>query len=266
MFNAILSCCPPRRDRPLNHSRYISPQDHRASAHGPTAASGTLRILATTDIHMHMRGFDYFSDQPTANSGMTRLAPLIDAARREIEQAGGIALTFDNGDSLQGTPLDEHAMRDVSAPHVFYRALAAMRFDAAGLGNHDFNFDLAHLSDGLRNAPLPVLCSNIRRLDGQNMPVRQSLILDRHLNGTALKIGVFSVLPPQTLIWDADHLQGRVAIDDITQTARHAIASLRAEGCDIVIALAHTGLGEHQEISGQENALWPLSSGPGGSR
>jgi 2',3'-cyclic-nucleotide 2'-phosphodiesterase/3'-nucleotidase len=134
-----------------------------------------------------------------------------------------------------------------------------MTYDAAGLGNHDFNFDLARLSAGLKTAPLPVLCSNLRRLDGGDLPLRRWLIIDRVVHGHPMKIGVFSVLPPQTLIWEADQLRGKVVIDDITETARHVVAELRAAGCSVVIALAHTGLGAKEEHPGQENAVWPLS-------
>ncbi len=209
---------------------------------------------------MQLRSFDYYNDTPTLGSGMTRIATLLRETRQQAEARGDVVLAFDNGDSLQGTPLEEGALQDLSGPHIFYRALDLMGYDAAGLGNHDFNFDLRHLVASLRDAPVPVLCSNARRVDGGQLPLRRWIVLSRELAGHAIRIGVFSVLPPQTLVWDADHLKGHMAIDDITASARDAIAALKSERCDIIIALAHTGLGERMEAPGQENALWPLST------
>lgn len=209
---------------------------------------------------MQMRSFDYFADRKTDTAGMTRIATLIRTIRHQARARGDLVITLDNGDSLQGTPLDEQALADMTGPHIFYRALGLMGYDAAGLGNHDFNFELTRLVDSLRHAPLPVLCSNAHRIDGGELPVQRWTVLERTLCGTPLRIGIFSVLPPQTLIWDADHLSGRLAIDDITASAREAICALQEEGCDLVIALAHTGLGERHELTGQENALWPLSA------
>lgn len=208
---------------------------------------------------MHMRGFDYLSDKRTQSGGMTRLATLMRDLRETSEANGDVVVAVDNGDSLQGTPLEELALRERGEPHVFYRALSVMKYDAAGLGNHDFNFGLDHLAASVRAAHLPILCSNARRIDGSDLPVESWTILRRHMQGIPLNIGVFSLLPPQTLVWDADHLAGHLIVDDIVTSARTAIAELQTAGCDIIICLAHTGLGEPEAVFGQENALWPLS-------
>ena len=247
-----------RREDALKHDRHL-PEDRQDLHKARPKLAGRLRILATTDLHMQLRGFDYFTDRPTTDDGMTRIATLMRETRAASEANGDVVIALDNGDSLQGTPLEEQALHAIGGPHIFYRALDLMRYDAAGLGNHDFNFDLNHLEASLRNAPVPILCTNARRVDGGHLPVRRWTILDRVLFGHPLRIGIFSVLPPQTLIWDADHLAGHMAIDDITASARLAIKTLRQDGCDIVVALAHTGLGERKELAGQENALWPLS-------
>lgn len=208
---------------------------------------------------MNLRGFDYFTDRPSETAGLTRLATLMRSMRTEARACGDAVIALDNGDSLQGSPVDVEAMRNLEAPHIFYRVLAQMGYDAAGLGNHDFNFDLNHLEASTRNAPLPVLCANARRIDGGAFPVQPWTVIKRTLAGVALRIGVFSVLPPQTMVWDADHLSDHMSVDDIMTGARRSTAALRAQGADIIVALAHTGLGEKDEEAGQENALWPLS-------
>lgn len=208
---------------------------------------------------MRMRDFDYFADKPTHCGGMARIATIIRDIRRNAQKHGDVVIALDNGDSLQGTPLEETALRDLDKPHVFYRALKLMGFDAAGLGNHDFNFGLDPLVASIKNAPIEILCTNAHRVDSREFPVERWTVLHRELDGTPIRIGVFSVLPPQTVIWDADHLSGNLIVDDIMASARIALAALRSQGCDVVICLAHTGLGECDEQDGQENALWPLS-------
>ena len=219
----------------------------------------TLRILATSDLHMTLRGFDHYADAPCDGIGLTRVATLIRAAR---DEAGGTVVLLDNGDSLQGTPLDAPAL---SAPggHPFLRCLSDLGFDAVGLGNHDFNFGLDALGRVIAEAPCPVLCANAARTDGGEFGARPGVIVTRDTGAGRLRVGVLSVLPAQTAMWDAVILQGALAVADMVPAAEATAAALRAEGADVVVALAHTGLGEDGFVPGQENALRALAALPG---
>ena len=62
-----------------------------------------LRILETTDLHVHLHPYDYYADCPNPDFGLSRLAELVDRARAEA----GTTLLFDNGDFLQGTPVGD---------------------------------------------------------------------------------------------------------------------------------------------------------------
>ena len=101
-----------------------------------------LRILQTTDLHLHFLPHDYVGDRPAPQRGLLGLIPQIDAAR-----ADGIeTLLFDNGDFLQGTPLDADLIKD-GADHPMIAAFNALKYDAIGLGNHEFDFGLNALRD-----------------------------------------------------------------------------------------------------------------------
>jgi 2',3'-cyclic-nucleotide 2'-phosphodiesterase/3'-nucleotidase len=67
-----------------------------------------LRILETTDLHMHIVDYDYFQDQPSASVGLARTAALLKAARA----AAANSVSADNGDLLQGNPLDDFMARE----------------------------------------------------------------------------------------------------------------------------------------------------------
>lgn len=226
-------------------------------------------MLATSDVHSNLLSHDYYADAPNPGFGLSRTGSLIAAARAEAEAEGALTLLLDNGDWLQGTPLAE---TDVSRADLVPPAVTAfqlLQYDAVGLGNHEFNFGLDTLRRALKALPCPALCTNLSVLDPQNhLPILPRLILNRALPFAAadlppLRIGLFSVLPPQTVMWDADHLEGRVKIDDMVSSAAAAISALREEGADVVIALAHTGFGATRWVRGMENALHPITSLPG---
>ncbi|MCB1331972.1 MAG: hypothetical protein KDK28_21965, partial [Maritimibacter sp.] len=66
-----------------------------------------LRIMATTDLHMHILPFDYVNGTPSLTTGLARTAGLIRTARAEATNA----LLFDNGDFLHGSPLGDEILR-----------------------------------------------------------------------------------------------------------------------------------------------------------
>ncbi|WP_368039930.1 bifunctional 2',3'-cyclic-nucleotide 2'-phosphodiesterase/3'-nucleotidase [Ruegeria atlantica] len=221
-----------------------------------------VRILATTDLHMNLRSFDYYSDTPDPTIGLTRTASLIRQARTEVQAEGSIVLLFDNGDSLQGTPVGDLAAEQVEKPHALMQAFAALGYDAIGLGNHDFGLGLNALNRILSQAPCPVVCSNVHQ-SGAASIWQDEAVLTRQIEAeglpTSLKIGVFSVVPPQTRNWESHRLNHDVRVDDILVCARKKVSELRSNGCDVIVALAHSGLGSADATPDLENAIIPLA-------
>jgi 2',3'-cyclic-nucleotide 2'-phosphodiesterase/3'-nucleotidase len=209
---------------------------------------------------MNLRGWDYHADCEEPAVGLTRTAHLIATARAEAEALGAATILVDNGDSLQGTPLGDEAVRTGIAPHPMMASFRHLGYDAIGLGNHDFNFGLDTLRDILADAPCPVLCSNIAYFEGAGLPTVPTAIIDRQTPAGGMRIGLLSVLPPQTLDWDRHLLHGRVRFDGMSAAAAAAAARLRTEGCDVVVALAHTGFGPDCPRGMQENALAPIAA------
>jgi 2',3'-cyclic-nucleotide 2'-phosphodiesterase/3'-nucleotidase len=230
-----------------------------------TAMPARLRLLATTDLHMHLAGFDYHADRPDPTRGLTRIAGLIATARAESAARGDAVLLVDNGDALQGTPMGDLAATRPQAPHPLMQAFAHLGYDAIGLGNHDLDFGPEVLQVLLAQAPCPVIGSNLRVLEpGLLAAVMPHAVLEprwpAETRVPALRVGVLSLLPPQTARWNARHLAGRVAIADILTAARETVTGLRRAGCDLVVALAHSGIGPATACPGMENAVIPLAS------
>ena len=208
---------------------------------------------------MNLTGFDYAADRNAPSGGLARLAPLIARRRAEARDAGAAVLLLDNGDGLQGGLMDEAALAREGA-HLLMRAFARLGYDAIGLGNHDFDFGLETLLRVVRDAPCPVICTNLRWLDRPAPEaIRPWAVLDRG----GWRIGLLSFLPPQTAIWNAAHLAGRASVEDIETAARAALPALRQADCDRVVVLAHSGLGRTVAEPGAENAALALAAVPG---
>ncbi|MFD1795673.1 bifunctional 2',3'-cyclic-nucleotide 2'-phosphodiesterase/3'-nucleotidase [Paracoccus aurantiacus] len=204
----------------------------------PRISTLRLRILATTDLHMHLGA-------ERRSGGLARIAPVICAERRQFDNV----LLFDNGDLIEGTPLAEEIARAGLGPHDVHPAIAALnrlKFDAATLGNHDFAHGTEFLRRVLRDAQHPVTLANAGLMNGAAI-WSESVILPRRMRDAEgrmhdLSIGVFGVAPPQTVEWEAD-LARDLSTEDVVIAAHRAVSSLRARGADVIIALSHGGHG-----------------------
>lgn len=222
-----------------------------------------LRILATSDLHMHLHPWDYHSARPTADYGLARIATLIEQARAEV----GACILLDNGDALQGGAMGDWVAQGRGLGGRIHPAAAAMnhlRYDAATLGNHEFNYGLDFLMKALEAAEFPVVAASISRSDGRPLVPRWTILRRRVTDAGGgvhdLRIGVIGFLPPQIMTWDRAALEGRVIAEDIVAAARRHVPALRAEGCDIVVALSHSGIGGTGDATGEENASTALAA------
>ncbi len=223
--------------------------------------TGTLRILQTSDVHMHILPYDYFRNAPDPMRGLARAVPVIDAARRE-----GTTLLLDTGDLLQGTPMATLFAQNAPNEHPACKAITALGYDAVTLGNHDFNFGLETATRLYSALTCPVVQSNVSDADGASL-FSPTVLLERTLSDTAgdehpLKIGLLGVLPPQILKWDRDKLLGRVTVEDMVDAAMRAARKLRSEGADLIIALAHTAPASGPQPTGAENRAHEIAALP----
>lgn len=238
------------------------------------AAEIRLRILETTDVHMHLLNHDYYQDKVTDEYGLAKTISLIKAARAEAPNS----LLFDNGDLLQGNPLGDYVARvkplQAGQVHPAYKVLNQIGVDAANIGNHEFNYGLPFLRQALAGANFPYVSANVV-VAQPGVPAEKSphaftpyVILDRSFVDTqgvrhALKVGVIGFVPPQIMLWDRDHLQGKVDVLDIQETARRLVPRMRAEGAQLVVAIPHSGFERGETPRFAENSVARLSEIPG---
>jgi 2',3'-cyclic-nucleotide 2'-phosphodiesterase / 3'-nucleotidase len=235
----------------------------------PVSATVSLRLIATSDLHASLLPYDYCANRPDATQGLGAIA-------QEIAEARGAAqncLLFDNGDFLQGNPMADYAAyARRRRAHPVITAFNTLGYDAATLGNHEFDYGLTFLSQTLADARFPVVSANIARRLGASPARDETLVppfallrrqvFDAEGKAHLLRIGVIGFAPPQLAAWDREDLRGRISTRDILAAARAWLPRLRARGADIIVALAHTGIGAVEPEDGAEHAATALAALP----
>lgn len=229
-----------------------------------------LRILETTDVHVHVFPYDYYADKPSDTVGLARTASIIENIRAEASNT----FLVDNGDFLQGNPLGDYMAYEKGMSegdvHPVIAAMNTLGYEASTLGNHEFNYGLDFLMKSVETANFPVLCANVATTKGATPTEDETLvapytIVEKDLtdgdgNTFPIKIGLIGFVPPQIMTWDRKNLEGNVEVRDIVETAKAYIPQMKAEGAEIIIALAHTGIGSAEWEEGMENAAIPLAA------
>ncbi|HHA1187548.1 TPA: bifunctional 2',3'-cyclic-nucleotide 2'-phosphodiesterase/3'-nucleotidase [Enterobacter roggenkampii] len=231
------------------------------------AATVDLRILETTDLHSNMMDFDYYKDTPTEKFGLVRTASLINAARGEVKNS----VLVDNGDLIQGSPLGDYmATRGLKKGeiHPVYKAMNTLDYTVGNLGNHEFNYGLTYLHDALAGAKFPYVNANINDVKTQKplftpYLIKETEVVDQDGKKQTLKIGYIGFVPPQIMTWDKANLDGKVTVNDITETARKYVPEMREKGADLVVVVAHSGLSADPYQAMAENSVYYLSEVPG---
>ena len=186
-----------------------------------------LTILHTNDMHSHIHPFT--SGRNKGLGGMAQRATLIKKIRQENEHV----LLLDAGDIFQGTPYFNFYGGELE-----FKLMSEMQYDAATIGNHDFDNGLDGIYKQLPHAKFPFLCANYdfsdTLLNGQFKPYK---VFEKG----GVKIGVFGVgIELNGLVPKA--LYGNTIYSNPIAKSNYYANHLRNElGCDLVICLSHLG-------------------------
>ncbi len=233
-----------------------------------------LRILETTDIHVHVADYDYYANKTSASVGLAKVATLIKQARAENPNS----LMIDNGDLIQGNPLGDYMAKRSGLRkdevHPVFKAMNLIDYDVGNIGNHEFNYGLEYLGIALSGAKFPYVSANVFYDDGDLDPTNDKpyfapyVILERELlaadgKSYPIKIGVIGFVPPQIMQWDKANLAGKLVARDVIDSAHRYVPEMEAMGADVIIAVPHSGLTTDAPKVLDENATYELSLVPG---
>jgi len=233
------------------------------------AGQAHLRIMETTDLHVHVFPYDYYADKPVDTVGLARTAAHVEKIRAEATNS----MLVDNGDFLQGNPMGDYMAYEKGMQpgdvHPIIAAMNTLGYEASTLGNHEFNYGLDFLANSIAGANFPFVSANVVTEMGaepraDKTLVKPYIILEKTVTDGAgaehvVKVGLIGFVPPQIMTWDRKNLEGKVNTRDIVETAKAWVPQMKEEGAQIIIALAHTGIGSAKWEEGMENAAVPLA-------
>ncbi|MDU7025458.1 MAG: metallophosphoesterase, partial [Cutibacterium acnes] len=178
---------------------------------------------------------------------MSRVATIAKQVR--AEQGADSVVMLDNGDTIQGTPLTYLSAKQpdkLGHDEVMARAFNLVGYDAANIGNHEFNYGIAELFRYHNDLKAPLLCANVIDVKTGKPLTQGSLMLTKNVAGHEVKVGIVAVTTPGSMVWDKANLVGKVDIADPVKTAARYSVRLRKDGADVVVVLVHAGLSEVQ--------------------
>ena len=185
-----------------------------------------VKIVHTNDIHARVEEDDY-----NQVIGMDRLSGI---AQTFTEGADG-SLMLDSGDTFHGQPIATLVKGESVA-----KLMKACGYDAMTTGNHDWSYGKDRLKELGGIANVKILSGNIKNADGTSFFDTDALVKEITKNGKTLKIGVFGVSDPEMKNKTTPSNVEGLDFQDAVAYAKKEAAALKAEGCDVVIALSHT--------------------------
>ena len=185
-----------------------------------------VKIVHTNDIHARVEEDDY-----NQVIGMDRLSGI---AQAFTEGADG-SLMLDSGDTFHGQSIATLVKGESVA-----KLMKACGYDAMTTGNHDWSYGKDRLKELGGIANVKILSGNIKNADGTSFFDTDALVKEITKNGKTLKIGVFGVSDPEMKNKTTPSNVEGLDFQDAVAYAKKEAATLKSEGCDVVIALSHT--------------------------
>jgi len=225
----------------------------------PVSDTAHVVIVATTDVHGRVLGWDYVRDA-AAPGGLSRAATVIETLRAQYPDR---VVLVDAGDLIEGNLFAGYfAERDSQRPHPVVDALNAMQYDAATPGNHEFDFGGAVLARATGDATYHYISANIFRGASDTLVYPPHVVVTR----AGVKIGITGLTTPGVMVWDRSQLGSRIRVQSIAEAAPLALRRLDLAGVDLKLVLIHSGLNEPSSYDtagvGAENAALGLASIP----
>ncbi|WP_030205344.1 bifunctional metallophosphatase/5'-nucleotidase [Streptomyces bikiniensis] len=229
-----------------------------AEAHGPghghrpkPAVRYSFTVMGTTDLHGNVFNWDYFTDKEFDDKahndvGLAKISTLVERVRKEKGRRN--TLLIDAGDTIQGTQLSYYYAKvdPITARrgpvHPMAQAMNAIGYDAAALGNHEFNYGIPVLRKFEEQCDFPLLGANA--LDAKTLrPAFAPYSMHRLRTpcGRGVKVAVLGLTNPGIAIWDKANVGGKMVFPGLEEQAAKWVPKLRSMGADVVVVSAHSG-------------------------
>ncbi len=200
----------------------------------PLQDTAHVVVVATTDVHGHATDWDYVANEPFAG-GLARVATVVDSLKAAYP---GQVVVVDAGDLIQGDPFATYFARVAPRdPNPVMEAMNLTGYDVATLGNHEFDWGVPVMRRTLSGAAFPYVSANIYAPQGDTLLYPAYVVLQRE----GVRVAVTGFTTPGAMVWNRDHLKGKVRIDRIPEAARRVMEPLRRDS-DLAVVLIHSGM------------------------
>jgi 2',3'-cyclic-nucleotide 2'-phosphodiesterase (5'-nucleotidase family) len=199
-----------------------------------------LVIVHTNDIEGALKPCSCLSDPA---GGASRRA----TAMKTLRASNQTLLLVDGGDALYGTPVSDntHGLSQVAV-------MNALQYDAAVLGDRDFQYGLDRLTTVVKSANFPFLSANILRTDTNQPLTAASTIITKG----GQKIAIIGLTSPsvETIIASDQILASQIRVEDPIAIAKKLVPELQKEA-DLVVVLSHLGINRDKELASQVKGI-----------
>ena len=229
----------------------IAPTAHATTPRSTANHTFHLTVLGTTDLHGHGENWDYFkngtySDKAGNSVGLAKVSTVVNDIR--AEKGRDHTLLIDAGDTIQGTPLSTYYAKvdpitDGHVTHPMALAMNAIGYDAAAVGNHEFNYGIPLLDEFAKQVNFPLLSANtIDAATGQHHFTPWVIKTIKVPGDKPIHVGIVGFTTPGVALWDKHNVQGKLTFPGIVQEAKQVIPRVKAAGADVVVVTSHSGV------------------------
>ena len=204
-----------------------------------------LVILHTNDTHSTVYPLNpTLGDTLVAGrGGYLRRMKMIEEERAKAPKL----LLIDSGDFSQGSPYYNLYQGEVEV-----KLMNMMKYDAATIGNHEFDFGLENMAKLFKMAEFPILCANY---DFTGTVVEGLVQPYTIIKRDGVKIGLFGICPPlKGLVFD-HNCEGVKYLDPATEAQRWTDYLRNVKKCDLVICISHLGWEMGKKVDDDDNRM-----------
>lgn len=230
--------------------RYILESQARPA---PAPKKGiSINILHTNDLHGSLLPQQVASDSTVDIGGGLRggegaIASVIKKERETSKEQGAHFLLLDAGDMAMGSPIS-----GMFKGEPVIEVMNREGYDAATVGNHDFDWGAEPLMNMIQKATFPFVSANILDQEGKPLPKVSPFVI-KDLGD--VKVGIVGVITDDTpRITSRDEVK-KMKFADPVETLKTTIPKMKQDGAEIIVVLSHAGLDADKKIAGQVDGI-----------
>lgn len=215
----------------------VTPVTAKADTTGSNSNQVDLQILTTTDAHGRFLPYDYAINATDTTGSLAQVATVV----KQLRAKNPNTIVVDAGDIIQDN--SESLFLDGSTNPMML-AMNEIGYDTLTLGNHEFNYGMSTLKKVISQFKGTVLCGNVYNTDGSRLAAPYTVV-----DKGGVKVGIIGMTTPNITKWDGPNLEGYKVTNPIDET-KAAVAELKKQNVDLIVAVDHMGEGEEYNASG----------------